>query len=173
MKNHIKIIALLSFLFVNVANRDINIELFKKESVKNKGIEEVKINNKLVSNLDLENGYLSEFNEDFFYLTTDVNNKPYINNEKVGIQYGIKKISEEDYVIDINIKTDKTLETLSEEIFINKYQKTQKISDFKIKSKKIEAKIIREKEKIVIEIGQEYYMTLEKSNTKKSEEIKK
>ena len=53
-------------------------------------------------------------------MTGIINKKPVLNNEKIGVQYGIKKISDEDYIIDINIKTDKTLETLPETIYINK-----------------------------------------------------
>lgn len=165
-------VALLSFLFINILNRDINIELFKKETIKNKGLQNTKINGILINNLDLEKGYLSEFSEDFYYLSSDINKKPVLNNEKIGVQYGIKKISDEDYIIDINIKTDKTLETLPETIYINKYQGTQKISEFKIKSKKIEAKIIQEKEKIVVEIGQDYFITVEKTSSNKVQDSK-
>ncbi len=62
-------VALLSFLFINILNRDINIELFKKETIKNKGLQNTKINGILINNLDLEKGYLSEFSEDFYYLS--------------------------------------------------------------------------------------------------------
>ena len=173
MKINLKKIMLLSVLFTNILNRDINIELFKNESNKNKGNEKIKINSVLITDTDLEKGFLSDYNEDFFYLTVDNNNKPFINNEKMGVQYGIKKINDEDYILDINIKTDKTLETSEEEIIINRFQKSQKISDFKIKSKTIEAKIIREKEKIVIEIGKDYFLNIEKITPQTTKEIKK
>lgn len=173
MKINLKKIMILSILFTNFLNRDINIELFKNESNKNKGNEKIKINSVLINDSDLEKGFLSDYNEDFFYLTVDNNNKPFINNEKMGVQYGIKKINDEDYILDINIKTDKTLETSEEEIIINRFQKSQKISDFKIKSKTIEAKIIREKEKTVIEIGKDYFLNIEKITPQTTKEIKK
>lgn len=161
MKNLLKI-SLFSVLLANILNRDVNIELFKKEDTKTKGISEKKISEKKINNEELKNGFTSDFTEDFFYLKI-IDNKPVINNEKMGVQYSIKQLNEEDYNIDINIKTDKLVEALGNtEIYINSKQKTNDIGEFKVKSKKIEAKIIQEKEKIVIEIGNDYYLTIEK-----------
>lgn len=172
MKNFMKY-GLLSILLANFLQRDVKIELFKVDTKKVSGGQDFKINDKILNDEELKNGYSSEYTEDFYYLKV-IDKKPVLNNEKMGVQYNIKRIDNDNFDIDINIKTDKMVETLgANELIINSRQKTFDISEFKVKSKKIQANIVQEKEQIRIEIGNEYYLTIEKLTKEELEKIGK